>query len=65
MNVGFEDDEYNLLNDKLIVIVNDYVKLLNGNVNFVNSYFFILLNIVIEVLEFDFDVYNNLVKYYY
>lgn len=65
VNVGSEDDEYVVFNDKFIFIVNDYVFLLKGSVNLVNSYFFILFNIVIEVFEFDFDIYYDVVKNYY
>ena len=65
VNVGSEDDEHNLLNDKLIVIANDYAKLLNGNVNLVNSYPSTPLNIAIEVPEFDPDAYNNSVKHHH
>lgn len=65
VNVGSEDDEHNLLNDKLTVIANDYAKLLNGNVNLVNSYPSTPLNIAIEVPEFDPDAYNNSVKHHH
>ena len=65
VNAGSEDDEHNLLNDKLTVIANDYAKLLNGNVNLVNSYPSTPLNIAIEVPEFDPDAYNNSVKHHH
>ena len=65
VNVGSEDDEHNLLNAKLTVIANDYAKLLNGNVNLVNSYPSTPLNIAIEVPEFDPDAYNNSVKHHH
>lgn len=65
VNVGSEDDEHNLLNDKLTVIANDYAKLLNGNVNLVNSYPSTPLNIAIEVPEFDPGAYNNSVKHHH
>ncbi|MDO6565846.1 universal stress protein UspE [Alteromonas sp. 1_MG-2023] len=65
VNVGSEDDEHALLNDKITVIANDYAALLSGNVNLVNSYPATPLNIAIEVPEFDPDTYNNAVKHHH
>lgn len=62
VNVGSEDDEHAVLNDKLTLIANDYASLLKGNVNLVNSYPSTPLNIAIEVPEFDPDTYHDAVK---
>jgi len=62
VNVGSEDSEHALLNDKLTNIAIEYATLLSGNVNLVNSYPSTPLNIAIEVPEFDPEKYNNAVK---
>ncbi len=62
VNVGSEDEEHSLLNDKITQLAKDYATLLSGHVNLVNSYPSTPLNIAIEVPEFDPETYNNAVK---
>lgn len=62
VNVGTEDQEHALLNDRLTNIAIQFSSLLNGHVHLVNCYPSTPLNIAIEVPEFDPDTYNNSVK---
>lgn len=62
VNVGTEDREHALLNDRITELANDYARLLSGHVHLANSYPGTPLNIAIEVPEFDPSTYNESVK---
>lgn len=62
VNVGTEDREHALLNDRITELANDYAHLLSGHVHLANSYPGTPLNIAIEVPEFDPSTYNESVK---
>ncbi len=62
VNVGTEDQEHALLNDRLTSLAQDYATLLSGHVHLANCFPATPLNIAIEVPEFDPDAYNASVK---
>ena len=62
INAGSEEAEHQSLNDKISEEAFKFSRLVNADVNFVNSYPGTPINIAIEIPEFDANEYNDAMK---